>query len=169
MHDTFAVHEADCRHQLLHDDARLDLREAVALANAPQQLATAEQLQHDVRVHLRENPVNPRIVTRDWSSHNSRTAKAYLVVVDFVHLNDVWMTLTQPQELDFTIGVRSPTHDLDCVLHLGLFMTTLPVALKHKHALGQLLKAKPSIVAYFTDRQMENVPSPRRSSVRFSS
>lgn len=54
MHDPDVVHVADGRHQLPHDAAGLRFAEMLLPADPFQQLPSAQQLQHQVRVELQQ-------------------------------------------------------------------------------------------------------------------
>lgn len=54
MHDSDVVHVADGRHQLPHDAAGLRFAEVLLPADPLEQLASTQQLQHQVRVQLQQ-------------------------------------------------------------------------------------------------------------------
>lgn len=62
VHHSDVVHVADGRHQLPHDAAGLRLTEMLLPADPLEQLTSAQQLQHQVRVQLQQTHKSDLVV-----------------------------------------------------------------------------------------------------------
>ena len=96
--DSPAVHEADGGHELAHDPTGLSLGELVLLADALEQLATFEQLEHQVGVRL--------------------------VVENLFEPHHVGVALARAQQIHLLRAVDAAADDFDGVLDARLPVST---------------------------------------------